>query len=117
MFGISPKKLFSFLILIALVFVAVQYGSVYLTQYQFRDGVRQSVKYAGTSRKGAEDIRREVVEKAADLGIEIDPKDVHITRRGPAFTLELQYSTVVNLRVHQHVLTFDISESGEMFGP
>jgi hypothetical protein len=117
MFGISPKKLFSLLILIALVFVGVQYGSAYLNQYLLRDEVRQSVKYAGTSRKGPEDIRREVVEKAAELGIEIDPQDVQITKRGPAFTLDLQYTTVVNLRVHQHVLTFDISEKGEMFGP
>jgi hypothetical protein len=117
MFGISPKKLFWLVILIVLIFVGVQYGSAYLTKYQFDDAVRQTVKYAASSRKGLEAIRGEVVEKGAELGIEIDPKDVHITKRGPAFTLELQYSTVVNLRVKQHVLTFDISESGEMFGP
>jgi hypothetical protein len=117
MFGISPKKLFWLVIFVALVFVGVQYGSAYLTKYQFDDAVRQSVKYAASTRKGPEDVRREVVDKGAELGIEIDPKDVHITKRGPAFTLELQYTTTVNLRVRQHVLTFDISEKGEMFGP
>jgi hypothetical protein len=117
MFGISPKKLLMLLLLVAGIFVAVQYGNAYLTKYQFDDAVRQTVKYAGSTRKGTEDVRREVVEKADELGLDIGPKDIHITKRGPAFTLELTYTTTVNLRVYQHVLTFDISEQGEMFGP
>ena len=117
MFGISPKKLFGLFLLVAGVFVAVQYGAVYLTKYQFDDAVRQTVKYAASTRKGTEDVRREVVDKAEELGLDIGPKDIHITKRGPAFTLELTYTTTVNLRVYQHVLTFDVSEQGEMFGP
>jgi len=117
MFGITPKKLFMLLLLAAGIFVAVQYGNAYLTKYQFDDAVRQTVKYAASTRKGTEDVRREVVDKAEELGLDIGPKDIHITKRGPAFTLELTYTTTVNLRVYQHVLTFDISEQGEMFGP
>jgi hypothetical protein len=117
MFGISPKKLLMFVVFIALLFVGFQYGDVYLTKYQFGDAVRQSVKYAATSRKNTEDVRREVVEKADELGLEIGPKDIHIVKRGPAFTLELEYTATVNLRVTQHVLTFHISEEGETFGP
>jgi hypothetical protein len=117
MFGITPKKLFTFLLLIAAVFAGVQYGSAYLTKYQFEDAVRQSVKYAASTRKNTEDVRRDVVEKAEELGLEVAPKDIHITKRGPAFTLDLEYTTTVNLRVYQHVLTFHIDEQGEMFGP
>ena len=117
MFGISLKKLFTLLFLIAGVFVAVQYAGAYLTRYQFQDSVRQSVKYAASTRKKTEDVRREVVEKAQELGIDIGPKDIHITKRGPAFTLQFEYTWPVNLRVTQHVLTFNISEQGEMFGP
>jgi hypothetical protein len=117
MFGATPKKLFTLLFFIAAVFVAIQYGDAYLTRYQFQDSVRQTVKYAASTRKGTEDVRREVVEKAAELGIDIGPKDILITKRGPAFTLEFTYSWTVNLRVYQQVLTFEISEQGEMFGP
>jgi hypothetical protein len=117
MFGISLKKLFTIALLIAGVFVAVQYGDAYLTKYQFSDSVRQSVKYAASTRKGPEDVRREVVEKAQELGVDIGPKDIQITKRGPAFTLSFEYNWTVNLRVTQHVLTFNISEQGEMFGP
>jgi len=116
MFGISLRKLFYLLVLVAVVFAGVQYGRAYLTRYQFEDSVRQTVKYAAASRKGPETIRREVLEKAEELGIDIGPKDVHITQRGPAFTLELEYDWTVDLKVYQHVLTFPISETGEMFG-
>ena len=115
MFGLNPKKLFSLLLLIVLVFAGVQYGRAYITKYLFDDAVRQSVKYAAANRKGTEDVRREVFAKAEELGIEIGPKDIHITKRGPAFTLELEYAWTVNLRVYQHVLTFPVSENGEMF--
>ncbi len=117
MFGISLKKLVTLLLFIAVIFVAVQYSGAYLTRYQFADAVRQSVKYAASTRKGTEDVRREVVDKAQELGIDIGPKDIYITKRGPSFTLEFQYTAIVDLRVYQHPLTFDISEQGEMFGP
>ena len=117
MFGLTPKRIFTIVVLVAGVFVLVQYASVYLTKWQFDDAVRQSVKYAATSRKSTEDVRREVVDKAEELGIEIGPKDIHITKRGPAFTLELEYTSTVNLRLYQHLMTFDISEQGESFGP
>ncbi len=116
MFGLTLKKVLWFLILIALVFAGVQYGNAYLTKYQFEDGVRQAVKYAASTRKGPQDVRRDVLDKAEELGIEIDPADIRITKRGPSFTLELDYPWVVNLKVYQQVLMFRISETGEMFG-
>lgn len=116
MFGLSPKKLLSLALLAAGVFVGVQYARVYLNKYQFGDAIRQSVKYAATSRKSPEKVRTEILEKAEELGIELSPKDVRITKRGPAFTVDIDYEMPVNLRVYEHVLSFEVSESGEMFG-
>src|SRR5262245_45994600 len=117
MFGLTAKKVLMLALLVAGVFVLVQYGAAFLTKYQFDDAVRQTVKYAASTRKGPDDVRREVLDKAEELGSELGPKDIHITKRGPAFTLEFTYTTTVNLRVYQHVLTFDVSEQGEIFGP
>jgi hypothetical protein len=116
MFGLTLKKLLVLVLFVAAIFAGVQYGQAYLTKYEFNDAVRQSVKYAATSRKGPEDVRREVVEKAEELGIDIGPEDIHISKRGPAFSLEFEYDWPVNLRVYRHVLKFEISEQGEMFG-
>ena len=116
MFGLSPKKLIIFLFLAVGLFVAVQYGRAFFTRFQFNDAIRQSVKYASSSRKGPDDVRREVLNKAEELGIDIGPRDVHITKRGPAFQLEVEYEWPVNLQVYRQILTFKISEDGEMFG-
>lgn len=116
MFGLNLKKLVSILLVAVGIFAAIQYGRALLTKYQFEDEVRQSVKYASTSRKGPDTVRREVLSKAEEFGIDIGPRDIRITKRGPAFTLELEYEWPVNLRVYEHVLTFEISENGEMFG-
>ena len=116
MFGISGKKWLMLLVLAIMAFVGVQYARAFLTKYQFDDSVRQTVKYAATNRKNTDDVRREVVSKAEELGIDIGPKDIHISKRGPAFNLSLEYDTVVDLKVYQHVLTFNVSEDGEMFG-
>ena len=116
MFGLSAKKLIFLLILVAATFVGIQYGMAFFTRFQFDDAVRQSVKYAASSRKGPEDVRREVLAKAEELGIDITARDIHITKRGPAFELTVEYEWPVNLRVYNQVLTFSISESGEMFG-
>lgn len=117
MFGLSPKKLFMLALLAAGVFVGVQYARVFMTRYQFGDAVRQSVKYAASTRKTPDIVRREILEKAEELGIEIGPKDVQILKRGPAFNVDITYQMPVDLKAHVHVLTFEVSESGEMFGP
>jgi hypothetical protein len=116
MFGLNPKKIVFLLLVGVGVFVGVQYGRAYFTKFQFDDAVRQSVKYAATGRKGPEDVRREVLSKAEELGLDIGKKDIHITKRGPAFQLDIEYEWPVNLQVYQHTLTFTISENGEMFG-
>ena len=116
MFGISAKKWLMFLLLALGGFVGFQYGRAFLIKYEFVDSVRQTVKYAATSRKDPDTVRREVVEKAQQLGIDIGPRDVKISKRGPAFNLSLEYDWPVDLKVYQHVLNFDVSEDGEMFG-
>jgi hypothetical protein len=116
MFGLSPKKLFSLALLAVGVFVGVQYARVFLTKYQFGDAVRQSVKFAGSSRKDPEKVRTEILEKAEELEIAIERRDIQITKRGPSFTVDIAYEMPVNLRVYEHVLKFEVSETGEIFG-
>ena len=116
MFGLSPKKLLILLLLLVVAFVGIQYGRAFLVRYEFDDSVRQSVKYAASTRKDPETVRREVLGKAQELGVDIGRNDVHITKRGPAFNLSIEYDWPVDLKVYQHVLTFEISEDGETFG-
>ena len=115
MFGLSGRQIFILLALVALLFAGAQYGPAYFAAFQFNDYIHQEVSFAVVNRKTPEMLRGEIVQKADDLGIKVVPKDIHITRRGPAFTLELEYHWPINLKVYKHELAFHSSESGEIF--
>jgi hypothetical protein len=116
MFGLKPKVIFTVLFVAVLGFVAYQYVPAYVTDFQFRDFVRQEVKFASSAERTPEDVRRIVVDQARELGIDLNQKDVRITRRGTVlFTIELEYEWPINLRVHKHTLKFRISENGDLY--
>ena len=115
MFGLNGRQLLFLLLLIIVLFAATQYVPGYFAAFQFNDFIRQEVKFAVTAKKTAESIRSSIVAKAKELGIPLTPRDIRITRRGPAFTVEFQYRWPVNMRAYQHELIFNVSESGEIF--
>jgi hypothetical protein len=115
MFGLNGRQLFILLVLIVLLFAGAQYVPGYFAAFQFNDYVRQEVKYAVTARKTPEAIRDEILAKATELEIPLTKQDVHITRRGPAFSMEIEYHWPVNMRVYRHDLVFHVNESGEVF--
>ena len=115
MFGLNGRQLLLLLILVAVLFAGTQYVPGYFAALQFNDYVRQEVKYAVSSRKTPEAVRDEVVDKATELGIELTKKDIHITRRGPAFIMEFEWHWPINMRVYHKDLVFHVDESGEVF--
>jgi hypothetical protein len=115
MFGLSGRQIFFLLLFVFLLFAGTQYVPGYFAAFQFNDFIRQEVKFAVTSRKTTENVRTDIVQKAKELGIAIQPKDIKITRRGPSFTLDLEYRWPVNMRVYKQDLVFHASESGEIF--
>src|SRR5437899_86732 len=115
MFGLSGRQIFILLVLVVLLFAGTQYGPAYFSAFQLNDYIHQEVMFAVTNRKTPEMIRGEVVQKASDLGIKILPKEIHITRRGPSFMLEVEYRWPINMRVYKHELVFHSRESGEVF--
>lgn len=115
MFGLRGRQVLILLILAGLFFAATQYVPAYYTAFQFNDYVRQEVKYAATSRKSVDTIREGVFQEAKELGIPLIKKDIRITRKGPSFTLEVEYRWPIDLKVYRHELTFHSRETGEMF--
>ena len=115
MFGLTTRRAFYLLVIAAAIFVGTQYAPPVFYSFQFSDFVRQQVKFAGVGRKSTDDVRREVLDKAKEFNIPITASDIHITRRGPAFTLDLEYSWPIDLRVYKHELKFHTSETGESF--
>jgi nitrogen fixation protein FixH len=115
MFGLSGRQVLILLILAALVFAGTQYVPPYFAAFQFNDYVRQEVKYAATARKTVEVLRANVLSKAKELGIPVTKNDIRIIRRGPSFTLDVDYRWPIDLKVYRHELQFHTSQSGEIF--
>jgi hypothetical protein len=115
MFGLSGRQLFLLLIFVALLFAGTRYVPAYFAAFQFNDFIRQEVKYAASSRKTAEVLRGNILQKATDLGIPLKKNDIRITKRGPSFMLEVEYHWPIDLKVYKHELIFHTSEFGEIF--
>jgi hypothetical protein len=115
MFGLNFRQLFYLLVLIALIYTAAQYVPPYLDSYQFNDFIRQEVKYAISARRTPAQVTASVLQKAKDMNIPVTARDIHITRRGPAFTVNVEYHVPIDMRVYQHELVFHSSETGEVF--
>src|SRR2546423_13486885 len=115
MFGLNGRQLFFLVVLIVLLFAGTQYVPAYFAAFQFNDYVRQEVKFAVSARKTPDLLRGEILQKATDLGIPLTKKQIIITRRGPSFTLEIEYHWPINMRAYQQDLVFHVSESGELF--
>lgn len=115
MFGLSGRQILILLVLTAVLFAGSQYIPGYFAAFQFNDLVRQEVKFAVTSRKTPETIRANVLQRAKELGISLAKTDIHITRRGPSFTLDMEYRWPIDMKAYKHDLIFHTTESGEIF--
>ena len=115
MFGLNSRQLFMILLLICALFAGSQYIPAYFKALQFNDFVHGEAKFAASARKSTEDLRSTIVERARELSIPVGPRDIRITRRGPAFELQLDYSFPIDLRVYHQDLKFHIVEQGEIF--
>jgi hypothetical protein len=115
MFGLSGRQIFILLVLIAVFFAGSQYVPGYFAAFQFNDYARQEVKYAVTARKTPEAIRQSLIDKATELGIPLEKDDVRITRRGPAFNIEVEYHWPIDMKLYHQELVFHVNESGEVF--
>jgi len=115
MFGLNSRQIFILLMLVVFLFAAYQYVPPYFTAFEFNDFIRQEVKFAATSRKTTEKLRTDIVEKAREMGVPVAARDIRITRRGPSFTLELEYRFPIDLKIYHHELVFHASETGEIF--
>lgn len=115
MFGLNMKQVFLLLLLVVALYASSRVVPIYFNAFQFSDFVKQEVRFAAASRRTPDDIRARIVERAKADELAIAAKDVHITRRGPAFNVEIDYLVPLNLRVYQRSLAFHIFESGELF--
>src|SRR5437870_1977570 len=100
MFGLKVRQIFFLAVFALLIAAGIQFGSALIPALEFKDAVRQQVKYASRSRRSVDDIRAGVVDKAKEMGIPLQARDVHIQRKGVSFTLDFAFTRPVEMWVY-----------------
>ena len=93
----------------AIIFVTFRLMKPYVANYQLQDSVTTLARTATYNRQSETDIRKEVMQDASDLGIDLDPKQIVVRRDGPSVYIAVDYSVPVDLYVRQMDLQFSIN--------
>jgi len=115
MFGLKARQVFFIVFFAAAAYVGFQFITVYYHSFQFSDFVYQEVKFAASKRKSTEKVRASIADEARNTNIPVKPRDIHITKRGPSFSLEIDYLLIVDLRVYQHKWPQHVVTAGPLF--
>jgi hypothetical protein len=116
MFGLGFRQIFFLVLAVVVIFAASQLIPAGYRVIQFEDAVREEVTFASSKRNTTDKVRENILNAAHGQDIPITGRDIHITRRGPAFTVEIEYSIPVNLRLFVYQIRRTLTPSGEYFG-
>jgi hypothetical protein len=116
----SIKAILGIAIVAAVVLGGSQIFPPELANYQFQDDLRNLAMMAGSApNKSDEDVRNDVIKKAKDHDIQLDPKAVTVTHIGtpgaPAVYLAADYRIPVNLPGYSFDLHFTPSSENRGF--
>jgi hypothetical protein len=94
-------------ILVAGAFVAWKEVPPRFDEYQLHDKLREEAIFASSSRKTADDVRKEVLEKIQDLGIPATKDNIKVELDLHGCRITVEYTVPVDLIVFQHELHFN----------
>lgn len=95
-------------------FVLVKIVPVRIAAYEFREALRHEAAYASTERNDGT-IRKRIIEKAADLAIPLDPRNLSVQRSTAQVTISVTYEQPVDLKLTKYVYKFRQQEKAPLF--
>jgi len=107
-----------FLIALALlgigIFVGVKIIPVRVNAYEFRDFIQEECRFAAT-RSRDEEIFKRVFDKAQDLRLPLEKKNLHMKRTTHEMIISAKYEQTIDLKVTKYVYKFDHEERAPLF--
>jgi hypothetical protein len=102
-----------FLIALALfgvgIFLAVKVIPVRVAAYQFRDVLREEARH-GAVRLDEKTVSRRILERAAELEVPLDPKNLRVRKTLNEIVVEASYEQPVDFKVTTWRYRFDAEE-------
>jgi hypothetical protein len=93
------KKLLSLLVFLVAVYMGWTVVPIYLASYQFQDSLVTIAKFAdaGIVPRTDDQLREDVMKKAKELDVPLNPEAIRIIRGGPQVQISADYTVVVDL--------------------
>lgn len=97
--------------------VAFKVVPPFFSNYQFEDAIKNEALQSTYSTRSEEDVRNSVIKHARNFDIELNPKQVHVTRTGGygsgILTIEADYSVPLELPGYSTTLEFHPSSNNK----
>ncbi len=104
----------SLAILGAAIFIGVKVIPVRINAYEFRDFIETECRFAAT-RNHDDEIYKRIMDKAKDLRLPLDKKDLHMERTTTEMVISAKYEQTIDLKVTKYVFKFDHEERAPLF--
>ena len=94
----SFKAILSLVVLGIIIFLMIKLVPPYINNYQLQDQIQVIAQYTSYQQaKTAEDIRKDVIEKAKDCGVMLLPDQITIQKTGTTVSIDVKYTVHVEL--------------------
>ena len=105
------KAIFWTLVLAALIYVAIKITPVYISEYQFQDGIQNIARFASVNHTAPDLIKKSVMEEAQKEDLPVRMEDIKVQGGGSNVGIDVDYSVTVDLSAFQWTLNFHPSAS------
>jgi len=96
------------------IFLGVKIIPVRIAAYEFRDVLREEARY-GAVRNSDVIVRKRILDKAAELEIPLDKKNLKVNRTPSKMVISATYEQPIDLKVTTYVYKFDETEKAPLF--
>jgi hypothetical protein len=96
------------------IFLAVKVIPVRITAYEFKDHIRDECRHAAVQKKD-EVIADRILEKARELEIPLNPRNLEVRRTRSEMIITASYEQPIDLKVYRYVYKFQTTERAPLF--
>jgi hypothetical protein len=97
----------------AAIFVGMKVIPVRVNAYEFRDFVREQARFASNTQN--DEIRKLVLQKAQQLEIPLDKKNLRVARTQGEVSISAKFEIPIDLKVTTYVYKFEANEKAPLF--
>jgi hypothetical protein len=96
------------------IFIGVKIIPVRINAYEFRDFIQEECRFAATRNKDSQ-IYQRIVDKAEELKLPLDKKNVHMKRTRTEMVISASYEQPIDLKFTTYVYKFSHEERAPLF--